>query len=186
VRTGLRDFAGIASTRLRRALDHSNLVEALSAAAELDHVALVEALELCLLFANREPAKVRAGCLRWHGRYCREAPGVGFGEAQVILAVHRVPLAHGGSNQNWRTSSCAAPNATPPLTASVDGRNSVDDDRDVEGGRPLPRSGSDMSSGITPELDDQVAEPIHNSGVAAKARLAMDVPDCSYPLCHPV
>lgn len=78
---------GSASTRLRRALDHSNLVEALSAAAELDHVGLVEALELCLLIANREPAKYERAALRWHGRYCRETRGVTFDEGVAVLVL---------------------------------------------------------------------------------------------------
>lgn len=43
-------------TRLRRALDHGNLTEALSAASELERVGLVEALELCLLLCDRAPA----------------------------------------------------------------------------------------------------------------------------------
>jgi hypothetical protein len=78
---------GSAYTRLRRALDRRNLVEALSAASELEHVGLVEALEICLLLLDREPAKFTRAALRWHGRYCREAPGVDFDEAQAILAV---------------------------------------------------------------------------------------------------
>jgi hypothetical protein len=73
--------------RFRRALDRSNLVEALSAASELNHVGLVEALELCLLLLDREPAKYERAALRWHSRYCREIAGVDFTEAQAVLAV---------------------------------------------------------------------------------------------------
>jgi hypothetical protein len=40
---------GSAFMRFRRALDRGNLIEALSSAAELEHVALAEALELCSL-----------------------------------------------------------------------------------------------------------------------------------------
>lgn len=50
---------GSAYTRLRRALDPRNLTEALSAAGELQHVGLVEALELCLLVCDEEPRRQR-------------------------------------------------------------------------------------------------------------------------------
>jgi hypothetical protein len=71
---------------MRRALDRGNLVEALSSAGELEHVGLVEALELLLLLHAKEPARFEKAALRWHGRYCREASGVGLVEAQAMLA----------------------------------------------------------------------------------------------------
>jgi hypothetical protein len=71
--------------RFRRALDRGNLAEALSSAAELEQVGLAEALELCLLVRDREPARYSRAALRWHGRYCREVD-VSFEEAQVVLA----------------------------------------------------------------------------------------------------
>jgi hypothetical protein len=45
-----------AYTRLRRALDRGNLIEALSSASELEHVGLTEALELCLLLVEKFPS----------------------------------------------------------------------------------------------------------------------------------
>lgn len=39
--------------RFRRALDRGNVTEALSAASELPHVGLNEALELCLLLRDK-------------------------------------------------------------------------------------------------------------------------------------
>jgi hypothetical protein len=72
--------------RLRRALDHGNLTEAVSAAGELQHVGLVEALELCLLLCDRAPEKYGRAALRWHGRYCREVRDVTAREAQAVLA----------------------------------------------------------------------------------------------------
>jgi hypothetical protein len=72
--------------RLRRALDHGNLTEALSAASELPHVGLVDALELCLLLCDRAPEKYEKAALRWHGRFCREVSDVTLEEAQAILA----------------------------------------------------------------------------------------------------
>jgi hypothetical protein len=73
-------------TRLRRALDHANVTEALSAAGELQHVGLVEALELCLLVCDQAPEKYGRAALRWHGRYCREVRDVTLEEAQAVLA----------------------------------------------------------------------------------------------------
>ena len=72
-------------TRLRRALDHGNLTEALSSASELEHVGLAEALELCLLLYDRDPERFTRAAVRWHGRYCREVDA-GLEEAQAVLA----------------------------------------------------------------------------------------------------
>jgi len=71
--------------RFRRALDRGNLLEALSSASELEHVGLAEALELCLLLREKQPARYTRAALSWHGRYCREVD-VSFEEAQAVLA----------------------------------------------------------------------------------------------------
>jgi hypothetical protein len=68
-------------------LDHGNLVEALSAASELEHVGLAEALALLLLIAEHEPAKFERAALRWHARFCREAKDIPPGEALAVLAL---------------------------------------------------------------------------------------------------
>lgn len=73
--------------RLRRALDHRNLPEALSAASELESVGLVEALELCLLLREHDLDRYRRAAIRWHGRLCREIPGITLEEAQAVLAL---------------------------------------------------------------------------------------------------
>jgi hypothetical protein len=77
---------GSAYSRLRRALDTRNATIALAAAADLDHVGLSEALELCLLIAGHEPGRFERAALRWHGRYCHEIHDVGLAEAQAVLA----------------------------------------------------------------------------------------------------
>jgi hypothetical protein len=59
--------------RSRRALDRQNVTEALSAAAELPHVGLTEALELCLLLRDKAPERYPRATLRWHGRLCRRS-----------------------------------------------------------------------------------------------------------------
>jgi hypothetical protein len=71
--------------RFRRALDRGNVTEALSSAAELEHVGLTEALKLCLLLRDKAPEKFPRAALRWHGRYSREVD-VSLEEAQAVLA----------------------------------------------------------------------------------------------------
>ena len=73
--------------RFRRALERRQPTAALSAAAELRHVPLTDALELLLLLRDREPARYTRAALRWHGRYCREVPGVTLSEAAAVLAL---------------------------------------------------------------------------------------------------
>jgi hypothetical protein len=55
-------------------------------ASELKHVGLTEALELCLLLADKAPERFGRAALRWHGRYCREFREVGLAEGQAVLA----------------------------------------------------------------------------------------------------
>jgi hypothetical protein len=71
--------------RFRRALDRGNVTVALSAASELEHVGLAEALELCLLLRDKAPERYARAALRWHARLCREVD-VGLDEAQAVLA----------------------------------------------------------------------------------------------------
>jgi hypothetical protein len=72
--------------RFRRALDRGNVTEALSSAAELEHVGLAEALELCLLLADKAPERFGRAALRWHARYCREVRDVDIDEGLAVLA----------------------------------------------------------------------------------------------------
>jgi hypothetical protein len=83
--------------RFRRALDRGNVTEALSAASELERVGLAEALELCLLIADKEPERFGRAAVRWHGRFCREAH-VDLEEAQAVLAA--LALLSGERKQN--------------------------------------------------------------------------------------
>lgn len=52
MRTRSLTSQGHAHARFRRALDRGNATDAFSAAAELPHVGLTEALELCLLLRD--------------------------------------------------------------------------------------------------------------------------------------
>jgi hypothetical protein len=78
---------GSADHRFRRALDRRNVTEALSAATEIQVIGLVEALELTLLLADREPAKDERAALRWHARFMPEVPMVEMRESQAILSL---------------------------------------------------------------------------------------------------
>jgi hypothetical protein len=86
MRTNVRDHAGSPYTRLRRALDHGTVAEALASAGELEHVGLVEALELCLLILDREPKRYGRAALRWHAVFTGRTPDVDLAEGQAVLA----------------------------------------------------------------------------------------------------
>ena len=74
--------------RFRRALDRGNTLQAMCAAAELDHVGLADALELVLLLArDGDEARFRRAAVRWAGRYGRETADVDPAEAQAVLAL---------------------------------------------------------------------------------------------------
>jgi hypothetical protein len=73
--------------RFRRALDRGNLADALSSAAELEHVGLADALELCLLLREAQPERFQKAALRWHGRYCREVGDVALDEGLAVLSL---------------------------------------------------------------------------------------------------
>jgi hypothetical protein len=72
--------------RFRRALQRGNVTDALSAASELRHVGLLEALELCLLLRDKAPAKFGRAAVKWHSRFVRELPGVTIEDSQAVLA----------------------------------------------------------------------------------------------------
>jgi hypothetical protein len=73
--------------RFRRALDRGNVTEALSAASELQFVALAEALELTLLLADKEPERYDRAAARWHVRFLQEVPNVDLRDSQAVLAL---------------------------------------------------------------------------------------------------
>jgi hypothetical protein len=78
---------GSAYMRFRRALDRGNVMEALSAASELDFVGLAEALELTLLLAKGDLEKYNRAVLRWHVRFIEETKNVDLRESLAVLAL---------------------------------------------------------------------------------------------------
>jgi hypothetical protein len=66
---------GGAYTRFTRALGTGNLLLIRAAAAELPHVPpLNDALRICLLLRDAEPAVYERAVVRWLGRFCLERP----------------------------------------------------------------------------------------------------------------
>jgi hypothetical protein len=76
---------GHAYARFRRALDSRNATAALSAASELEHVGLVEALELTLLLSS-DPRRQRRAALRWFVLYVEQTRPA-LEEAQAVLGL---------------------------------------------------------------------------------------------------
>ena len=73
--------------RFRRALERRSVILAWTAAAELGHVSLEDALELCLLVRDKEASRYPRAAVRWLARFCDEAPAVTLDEA-VLVATH--------------------------------------------------------------------------------------------------
>jgi hypothetical protein len=68
----------------KRAIERGNVVIAEATAREIG-LSLEEALQLVLLYAAHEPAKVERAALRWFGRYLSEREP-GLLRAQIALA----------------------------------------------------------------------------------------------------
>ncbi len=77
--------SGSPYTLFRRSLEMGSLPLVRLHAAELAHVALGDALGVCLLFAGAEPASYDRAATRWLGRLCVEAP-IGLADAQLAAA----------------------------------------------------------------------------------------------------
>jgi hypothetical protein len=77
---------GAPLTRLRRALAGGDLLAARTAAAEIPHVGLDEAVDLILLIAHHDPAKLDAAAVRFLGRACLERSFITLTDAQLLLA----------------------------------------------------------------------------------------------------
>jgi hypothetical protein len=56
-----------------------------AAATELQVVSLADALAVCLLVRDREPAKFTRLALRWHARFCAETPAVDLETGRLVL-----------------------------------------------------------------------------------------------------
>jgi hypothetical protein len=63
-------------TRFRRALAGGNEALVTAAALELPHVALDDALRICLVLRGGDPARYERAAVRWLGRFALEARAV--------------------------------------------------------------------------------------------------------------
>jgi hypothetical protein len=77
---------GSAHAQFRRSLDRGNLTSALSAARDLPHVSLEDALELVLLIRDKDPERYGRAAARWAARWSSELPGVDLAEGQLVQA----------------------------------------------------------------------------------------------------
>lgn len=64
---------GSAYTRFHRALQTRNLNLVITAARELPHVGLDDALHVCLLLRDSHPDRFQRAAVRWLGRFALEA-----------------------------------------------------------------------------------------------------------------
>jgi hypothetical protein len=55
------------------------------AASELPQVPLDDALRVCLLLRDKEPARYGRAVVRWLGRYCLEQPGATLANLQLAM-----------------------------------------------------------------------------------------------------
>jgi hypothetical protein len=71
--------------QFRRAIERGNVVIAEATAHEIA-LSLEEALQLVLLYAAHEPAKLERAALRWFRRYLDESRDVSLLQTQIALA----------------------------------------------------------------------------------------------------
>jgi hypothetical protein len=87
---------GSSHARFRRALGTRNPTLVLAAAAELRRVELDDALAICLVLLDGESPRYERAAIRWLGRFCLEAPGLGLAETGVVLsALQALRTEHG-------------------------------------------------------------------------------------------
>jgi hypothetical protein len=67
---------GSAYARFRRALETGNELLVLAAARELPRIALDDALRICLVLRDGDPARYERAAVRWLGRFALEAHNV--------------------------------------------------------------------------------------------------------------
>jgi hypothetical protein len=80
--------------RFRRALSTGNARIAEAAAREVEHVALRDALELCLLYRD-DPERYERAAARWIARLIAERPKIQLSEIELAAAGFREAL-HSG------------------------------------------------------------------------------------------
>jgi hypothetical protein len=83
---------GGAYARFRRALDSGNATLIKAAAAELPRVSLADALRVCLVLRQADPALYERAAIRWLGRLALEHPGITLATLHhAVVAFQRLP-----------------------------------------------------------------------------------------------
>ena len=102
-RANIRSMQSAASAhaQFRRALDRGNLLSALSAARDMPHVGLAEALELTVLIREKEPERFGRAAARWAARWASELPSVDLSEAQLVQAALASLASEDGQAGAW-------------------------------------------------------------------------------------
>src|SRR6202451_3572724 len=73
-------------TRFRRALDAGNELMVLATARELPHIALDDALQICLVLRGGDRARYERAAVRWLGRFALEARGLKIAALRAAAA----------------------------------------------------------------------------------------------------
>jgi hypothetical protein len=76
---------GTAHGRFTRAIERRHLTAAESAARELGRLSLPDALALCFLIAETDPARFGRAAARWHARFVLEAKGLDVVASRRLL-----------------------------------------------------------------------------------------------------
>jgi hypothetical protein len=94
---------GSAYGRFRRALEMGNETLVLAAARELPHIALDDALRICLVLRDSDHVRYERAAVRWLGRFALEAHGVTI-EAlrQAADALELLPSSTAGAMERLR------------------------------------------------------------------------------------
>jgi hypothetical protein len=87
---------GNAYARFRRALRSGNEALVIAAARELPHVALDDALRICLVLRGGNPARYERAAVRWLGRFALEARNVTISDLRAAAdALDALPRSAG-------------------------------------------------------------------------------------------
>jgi hypothetical protein len=107
--------AGSAYAQFRRSLKRGNLTSALSAARDLPHVSLEDALELVLLIREKDPERYGRAAARWAAWWASELPGVDLAEAQLVQAALARLAAEDGHAGAWTLVALSRQRGLHPL-----------------------------------------------------------------------
>src|SRR5436190_19334322 len=72
--------------QFERALQRGAVLDAIAAGKQMGGLSLGNALALCVVLAERDPARFRRAAPRWLARLVDEADGVALEEAQLVAA----------------------------------------------------------------------------------------------------